>query len=155
MPAVTRRKGTYALFLTFAAAIETDVGALGACRLEPGTYCYVGSAMGGLDARIGRHLAPEKKPRWHIDRLTVLDCDRRAYVSYPDPLPECELGRIALDCGAEIAVRGFGCSDCGCGSHLLRTDGEVMRRFIARARLTPFEPDAAGAASSGGLSQHL
>ena len=48
------RKGTYVLFLTFSEPFEGDVGRLGRIYLEPGTYCYVGSAMGGLDQRISR-----------------------------------------------------------------------------------------------------
>ena len=155
MPAAMRREGTYALVLTFAAAAEAEVGALGTCRLEPGTYCYVGSAMNGLDHRIGRHMAASKAIRWHIDRLTVLDCAKEAYASFPDPVPECELGRIAAACGATPVLKGFGCSDCRCSTHLFRTDGDVLRDFVARAGLAPFEPDLPRPAASGRLSQHL
>ncbi|MDZ4245940.1 MAG: DUF123 domain-containing protein, partial [Dehalococcoidia bacterium] len=37
--------------------------------LEQGFYAYVGSALSGLDKRIGRHLKTRKKLFWHIDYL--------------------------------------------------------------------------------------
>ncbi len=132
------RRGTYILVLTLAADREIAVGALGPCRFPAGQYCYVGSAAGGLDQRIGRHLRAEKKLKWHIDYLTVCADRCEAYESYPDPVPECELARMAEACGGRPAVDGFGCSDCRCRTHLFMTDGKALARLVALARLRPF-----------------
>ncbi len=128
------RKGTYVLFLTIPGA-DADVGALGRIHLPPGRYCYVGSAMGGLDQRIGRHLAPQKKIRWHIDRLTVICTDAEAYESYPDPISECGLADLAEKCGAVPFADGFGCSDCGCRTHLFLLGEGSEERIITSAGL--------------------
>ena len=55
------RKGTYVLFVTFGSDTNITVGALGPHLFKAGTYCYVGSAMAGLDQRLKRHLAHDKK----------------------------------------------------------------------------------------------
>ncbi len=86
------RRGTYALFITFGHDEEIAVGALGRHLFRAGTYCYVGSAMGGIDQRVSRHLAHDKKLRWHIDYLTVRCDSSEAWISYPDPISECQLG---------------------------------------------------------------
>lgn len=132
------RKGTYVLFMFFKETVDTDVGALGRCHLEPGMYCYVGSAMGGLDQRVSRHLSSEKAMRWHIDRITVLADRMEAYESYPDPVGECELARLASVCGASCAIEGFGCSDCHCRTHLFKLDPDHMSDLIHVAGLHPF-----------------
>lgn len=117
-----KRKGTYVLFLSFYDDIEAEVGALGTVRLDAGDYCYVGSAMGGLDQRISRHLAHTKKIRWHIDRLTVRCDDMAAYESEGESLPECRLAEMLTEIGSVPAFDGFGCSDCCCRTHLFRVD---------------------------------
>ena len=66
-----KRPGTYILIITLGSDIVLDVGALGPLHFPKGLYCYVGSAMGGLDQRVSRHLSKDKKVRWHIDRLTM------------------------------------------------------------------------------------
>jgi Uri superfamily endonuclease len=137
-----KRKGTYVLFITLGAAVETEVGALGIIRFDPGTYAYVGSAMGGLDQRLSRHLRKDKAIRWHIDRLTIVADSMEAYESFPDPVPECELARMAAECGMAPAVKGFGCSDCGCPTHLFRVEGPSKDALVARAGLRRFDPPA-------------
>jgi len=49
-------KGTYVLILILPERKKIDVGALGEINFEPGYYAYVGSALGGMEGRIGRHL---------------------------------------------------------------------------------------------------
>lgn len=140
------RRGTYALFVTFGHDEEIAVGALGTHLFRAGMYCYVGSAMGGIDQRVSRHLAHAKKIRWHIDYLTVRCDSAEAWISYPDPISECQLGRIAADCGGTAEMEGFGCSDCGCRSHLYRIDASQKAAMLKRARLSPFvRPGQAGA----------
>ncbi len=90
--------------------------------LEPGLYAYIGSAYGpgGLRARLGRHLRPEKKLRWHIDQVSTNARDKFAY-GWTDG-KECDL-RASLDanCPVTYPLAGFGSSDCRiCPSHLLQ-----------------------------------
>lgn len=132
------RRGTYVLALTFCSPADAEAGALGPVHLEPGTYCYVGSAMGGLDQRLSRHLSRTKTLRWHIDHLTVI-CDRaEAWESYPRFLPECELARLAEECGMVPAAEGFGCSDCRCRTHLFRAGEDSVQSLVSRAGLSPY-----------------
>ena len=132
------RKGTYVLFLRFDHKVEAEVGSLGRIVLEAGTYCYVGSAMNGLDQRVSRHLSHEKKKRWHIDFLTMMCSDMTAYEHEGDSITECGLADL-LQCNGGIpAMKGFGCSDCGCQTHLFRVDGERTRRALEGLGMTVF-----------------
>jgi Uri superfamily endonuclease len=131
-------KGTYVLFMEFSEDKDIQVGSLGECHLECGTYCYVGSAMGGIEQRVGRHLASTKVVRWHIDRLTLISDHKEAYISYPDFIPECDLAKMAEGCGAAPVIKGFGCSDCHCYTHLFMINDEVKEKMITNARLVPF-----------------
>ena len=135
---MTVRRGTYALLVSMGSDSVLDVGALGEVPFPSGRYCYVGSAMGGLDQRVSRHLTKEKKARWHIDSLTMAADSAEAYESYPDPVPECELARIAEESGMEPWAEGFGCSDCRCRTHLFRTEEEGIRRFLEASHCRPF-----------------
>jgi len=131
------RKGTYILIFDMP-AVRINIGALGTADIREGTYCYVGSAMNGLDQRIGRHLSPKKKIRWHIDRLTTR-CDKiEAYEAVPSQTSECGLGKIVLECGGSAAVKGFGCSDCRCPTHLFFLDGNAAERLRSDPRFAPY-----------------
>ena len=134
------RKGTYVLFVTLRNETTITAGALGPHTFSPGTYCYVGSAMAGLDQRLKRHLAHDKKLKWHIDHLTTVCDSSEAWESYPDFVPECELGRMAEECGAVPEMDGFGCSDCGCRTHLFRISQDSADRLIAAAGLHRHDP---------------
>ena len=130
------RKGTYILIITLGSDADIGVGALGTLHFDKGRYCYVGSAMGGLDQRIRRHLSKEKKVRWHIDNLTLAADHVEAYISYPDFIGECELARIAERSGMAPVHKGFGCSDCDCPTHLFRVTGGSLERFLDSTRMT-------------------
>lgn len=129
------RKGTYVLFITLGSDMDLTVGALGPHRFTAGTYCYVGSAMAGLDQRLKRHLAHEKKLKWHVDYLTTVCESSEAWESYPDAIPECTLGRIVEECGGVPEMKGFGCSDCHCSTHLFKIEPTVIQNIIAKAHL--------------------
>lgn len=133
-----RRPGTYILAIALDAGRDIEVGALGTLSFPAGTYCYAGSAMGGLDQRVSRHLSREKRVRWHIDRLTLAADSVEAFVSYPDPVPECALASMAEGCGMEPFAPGFGCSDCRCRTHLFRADPDSIARLVERAGLVSF-----------------
>ena len=135
---MTVRPGTYILVLTLAQGREETVGALGRLYFPAGCYCYVGSARAGLDQRIGRHLRRTKTCKWHIDYLTTVADRVEAYESYPEAIPECELGHLCCECGGVPAAAHFGCSDCHCATHLFRVTSATVTALVARAGLVPF-----------------
>lgn len=128
--------GSYALVLAVPEPLRLEVGRLGWLTLVPGLYVYFGSAMGpgGLQARIRRHLRPDKVPHWHIDHLT----------RWVQPFvvhwraATCGLGPVRLECGwcqrvaqcagVEAPIRHFGSTDCraGCPAHLLRLPADMI-----------------------------
>ncbi len=132
------RKGTYVLFLRFPEGAEAEVGSLGRIVLEVGDYCYVGSAMGGLDQRLSRHLSHEKKKRWHIDYLTTVCDDMCAYEHEGTDITECSVSELIASNGGVSAVRGFGCSDCRCQTHLFRVDYQYIQTLLIRSKFTRF-----------------
>jgi Uri superfamily endonuclease len=107
---------SYQLLIELPRAVTVTVGRLGRFRLEAGRYVYTGSARRNLEARIARHLRPDKTLRWHIDYLLaapgvrVLDVRRSGR-------DECALNQATR---GSTPMPGFGASDCraGCGSHL-------------------------------------
>ena len=133
------RKGSYLLFVTFRRSFTADVGSLGTLYIKEGEYCYAGSAMNGLDQRIGRHLSSEKKMRWHIDRLTVIADRTEAFVSFT--MSECDLARIAEECGCVPVFKGFGSSDCGCRTHLFFADGRSKKKLLNTSGISLFVPE--------------
>ena len=140
---MTVRKGTYVLCMTLGADITLDVGALGETSFPKGLYCYVGSALGGLDQRVSRHISKDKSIRWHIDRLTVSADSVDAFESYPDYVPECMLAHMAEEAGMMPVVEGFGWSDCRCRTHLFKSDVRSLERLCADAGLQPFRDSRA------------
>ncbi len=114
-------KGAYLLKVRLGSPVRIDIPRLGPAALLAGEYVYAGSARGsgGIRARLARHFRRDKRPHWHIDRLTVAAQDMMALV-VPDG-SECALvdGLLASDCFS-IPVDGFGSTDCRrCASHLL------------------------------------
>lgn len=112
--------GTYALILHNRRARTLSIGKTGLCTFPRGYYVYTGSAFGpgGLAARVGRHLKPQKSLRWHIDYLTTrLPVVRVWQTRHPDR-QECIWAGHFQTLGGKIIVPGFGASDCGCSSHL-------------------------------------
>ena len=124
------RPGTYALLLSLKQPTTLTVGRLGTLSFPSGHYLYVGSALGGLSARVRRHLCQEKRPRWHIDYL-LPHCDVMEvwYAISPERL-ECLWCRALAAMPGACAVRGFGSSDCPCPSHLIH--------FASRPSLSVF-----------------
>ncbi len=119
--------GSYLLVLEALRDTSLRVGALGTLLLPAGYHVYVGSAMGGLKARLARHRRRRKRLHWHIDYLlaapgvglrAVLPVRSRRRL-------ECDLAR-ELGSAASGAVPGFGSSDCGCSSHLYRFAADPM-----------------------------
>lgn len=72
--------------------------------------------MGGVRARINRHLRREKKIRWHIDYLLEEGRVKRVIYAPTNERLECQLARKLVQ--VYHSFPGFGSSDCGCLSHL-------------------------------------
>ncbi len=83
----------------------------------PGYYLYVGSAQKNLSARIARHARQEKSVRWHIDYLSVHATMLGAICISGRKQDECEIA-AQLARLYDLAVPGFGSSDCRCAGHL-------------------------------------
>jgi len=124
-------KGIYILILRMKESKVIRVGKLGRLHFRRGYYSYVGSAQGsGGEKRIIRHFnvahGINNTRKWHIDYLlphTKVIC---AVFSPTDEALECVIARILSEYPG--AIRGFGCSDCSCKSHLFFTGGNIMDR---------------------------
>ncbi len=125
-------RGVYCLLMVLEDDASIRVGALGRVRFPAGVYVYVGSAMQGVEARVRRHLQKAKRRRWHIDYFLSA-----AHIATVVTIPadskdvECSVAKSLLRSpGAEVPVRGFGSSDCGCRSHLFRFTGDEPARLL-------------------------
>ena len=116
-------KGSYALVYRLEKDRKIGVGSLGEINFPKGFYVYIGSAFGpGGLKRVDRHRRlcedGEGSVHWHIDYLSTEPSSElvRAYL-IPEEDVECRLSdRISGE--MEGRFKGFGCSDCSCGSHL-------------------------------------
>jgi len=122
--AVLAGRGVYVLILEVSRETEIEVGrAKRSIYFKRGFYAYVGSALSGFEHRIQRHLRSShgetKKKHWHIDFLLASPAVRIVAVilAQTEERKECEIASHLLRNGLEF-VRDFGCSDCGCESHL-------------------------------------
>ena len=126
---IPRGPGTYMLVLCLPKRRRLAVGRLGDFEFPAGYYLYAGSAQGGLRGRVLRHLRADKKRHWHIDYLnsgesgaTVIE----VWWLVGQKRLECEWAAAARRLpGASAPAPGFGASDCGCSSHLLRVDRKL------------------------------
>lgn len=107
---------TYQLLIRIDRDIRIRIGALGKQDFPAGNYVYTGSACRNLVSRIRRHLATEKRLRWHIDYLLA---DPHVHVTgvVTSTRGECDWNQSVK---GSVPVPGFGASDCrsGCGAHL-------------------------------------
>ncbi|HID19540.1 MAG TPA: GIY-YIG nuclease family protein [Methanophagales archaeon] len=110
-------KGTYVLIIENHADREVAIGKIGSIELKKGFYAYVGSALSGLEQRVGRHLRMKgKKLHWHIDYFLATTGVEVREVVFAETVErkECE---IAANLHLK-SIKNFGCSDCACKSHL-------------------------------------
>ena len=119
-----RTRGSYVLLLAMERSMRLTVGTLGTFDFPLGSYLYFGSAVGGIEARVRRHLSGNGKHHWHIDFLAdeapVVDVWSAAG---PGRL-ECIWARTAMALPeTTIPAAGFGSSDCSCPSHLFHLPG--------------------------------
>ena len=132
-------RGAYLLFLDIKRPLRLVVGALGMASLPAGRYVYVGSACGGIEARIARHrrLAERKtgKVHWHIDHLLVNRHIQWVGEQALEGNAECAIsGQIAEIKGVTVPVPRFGASDCrsGCEAHFY-----LLPKSFGKSKLAP------------------
>jgi len=109
-------KGCYCLIINLEKSSKIKIGKLGKIDFEEGYYVYVGSAMNYLESRIKRHLSSTKKLHWHIDYLLKKASISEVIYNESTKKIECDLSQYISSNASGIS--GFGCSDCGCNSHL-------------------------------------
>ena len=106
----------YVLVMELFEDTQITVGKLGVIHFKKGLYNYVGSAPS--EKRLERHLRKEKKIHWHIDYFLEKAEIKKVYTT---KRKECDVAEtIDLPC-----IKGFGCSDCTCVSHLFF--GELVK----------------------------
>jgi Uri superfamily endonuclease len=124
-------KGSYVLLLRLAPGRSIKAGCRRESYFPAGDYAYVGSAMGGLKPRIKRHLARDKKMRWHIDYLRKEAAVSGVIVCESEARTECAIARGLAR--RLQGIPGFGASDCKCPSHLFfATDERQMRTLVLK-----------------------
>jgi Uri superfamily endonuclease len=109
-------KGSYILLIEVKEDRYIKIGKLGNLHFKKGFYVYVGSALNSLESRISRHLRSEKKIHWHIDYLLKFAGIIDFFFKENLRKEECNLS-CELEKNLNI-LKGFGCSDCKCNSHL-------------------------------------
>lgn len=115
---------------------NVTVGALGNFAFKNGLYAYVGSAQNNLELRVKRHLRKEKTLFWHIDYLLRDENAKIIEVLFQKAgkKEECAIAN-KLSKKSE-SVKGFGCSDCDCSSHLFRIKDYAF--LLKSKKLAPF-----------------
>jgi endonuclease-3 len=129
-------KGIYAMVLRLETDLDMVIGKLGTINFKSGYYYYIGSALGtGGFKRVTRHFnvasGKNSTRKWHIDYLLP-----HSYVICSLLFPTDE----ALECRAAQELKeysdiipGFGCSDCGCKTHLFFSDMDIRKVIIDTA----------------------
>lgn len=135
------RRGTYALLVYVPYELSLSVGELGKVDFKGGYYAYIGSALGGLEGRVGRHLREEKKVRWHIDHLLIHARAVDVVVAHSEERKEC---KVAEELAKDLpSVKGFGSSDCKCESHLFYNPDlhTLLRRVLEGFKECGLKPE--------------
>ena len=119
-PWESRDPGTYLLLIRLDEATRLEVGRLGQFVFPAGWYVYVGSALGGLGARLRRHIRLEKRLHWHVDVIRAAGVLTAIAVRPGTDRLECATAAtIAGLPGGSQPVPRFGSSDCRCTTHLV------------------------------------
>lgn len=133
------KKGSYVLILSLVRPVSVQVGKLGEFTLDPGTYLYVGSALGtgstSLHHRLTRHFLKEKPLKWHIDFITTLPQTKLHAVVVLETSSnlECQISEhISRLDDVTYPISGFGSSDCSqCKTHFYFSSNPIMSMITA------------------------
>ena len=115
-------KGTYCLIICLRKDTSIEVGKRGSINFRRGYYVYVGSALNSLESRLNRHLSRNKKLFWHVDYLLNSSNAEIEEIVFAVDEGKWECVMAAEVSKEGVEVRGFGCSDCKCSSHLFYFD---------------------------------
>ena len=127
-------KGIYVLIVQVSKPVALTIGALGEVTFKAGFYAYVGSAQNNLELRLARHQRRDKRLFWHIDylldnpKVSVVD----VFYKSGGKSEECKMAGMLEKNGGK-PIKGFGCSDCHCKSHLF--NGEVFQFLQTQMQL--------------------
>lgn len=147
--------GTYILSLSLREARRIVVGRLGTFDFCPSYYMYVGSALGGLQSRLRRHLRGGKRLHWHIDYLLRCADIREVWYREGEERLECEWARSLLRLSSIQPFEApFGASDCRCRTHLLVAERppslELLQAHLrGGARMQVMPPNALSPGGAG------
>ena len=128
-------KGSYLMILRLHEPRTIQIGRLGRIDFERGWYAYAGSAFGpgGLAARLRHHLVPVRRPHWHIDYLRAEATVIEIWTAEGLPCREHDwASALTKGIGAGTSIRGFGCSDCRCRSHLVRFTRRPSKAWLMK-----------------------
>jgi len=129
-------KGSYILLIKLKENKTINIGKIGKFDFKKGFYVYVGSALNGLDARINRHLRRNKKIHWHIDYLLNFTLITGIFYKKNSVKEECKIAHIFTK--KLISIKGFGCSDCKCKSHLFYGSYNEIISIIKRLQMKKY-----------------
>ncbi len=148
---IPRRPGNYVVTAELTEPLVLDHASLGRMNFPAGIYFYCGSAhgLGGLGARLDRHLNDKTPKFWHFDYLKGHIHIVEIWWQAEPENRECEAVQVLQELeGARVPVNGFGSSDCrrGCHAHLLGfppgTDVHAIHRIFQSKHLVSQQWDA-------------
>ena len=116
--------GSYVLVIKNEEDQKIRIGKLGEIFFKKDFYCYIGSALNGLEQRINRHLRKNKKMHWHIDYFLNKTKITDVFIKESKNKEECKIANVFNKKLKSIA--DFGCSDCSCSSHLFYGSNEEI-----------------------------
>jgi endonuclease-3 len=109
-------------------------------EIQKGFYFYVGSALGksiNLENRVSRHFKKEKRLKWHIDFLLAHPKTnlKKVLLIPSEQKLECKISNL-LQTKTQNSIKGFGCSDCKCFSHLhgVKNEEKATKIFLTLSR---------------------
>lgn len=119
-------KGIYCLCIKNGEDKTLKIGALRELFFKKGYYIYVGSALNSLIPRLERHLKTSRGEhhvtKWHIDyflREESVSIEAIYIIESEERLECITADKVALH---GEPLKGFGCSDCKCVSHLYHVE---------------------------------
>ena len=127
--------GIYCLFIKLSKDQKIRIGKLGRIFFPKGVYVYTGSAMNGLITRIDRHKRKQKKLFWHIDYLLKHAKIFHVISIKTNKRLECALNNMVSKLPNAKPIKGFGCSDCKCESHLFYFPEKNFKQIIFKIKL--------------------
>ncbi len=129
-------KGSYVLIVLIPKDSNIKIGKKFEYNFKKGYYAYVGSALNGLEQRIHRHLRSNKKYHWHIDYLLAYGYITDVFYRENDIREECDIASVF---SSNLPwIKGFGCSDCKCESHLFYGSRDKILSIVEKLDMKRF-----------------